>query len=319
MEDVEQILQKSAIDVGFAGYDSLNGWGRLDVSRMIDSLKRPFYQIVHPDSNLINRWYNPVDTIVIEGNIYTDFGPYQNEGLADIELSTYYVVERYKVYETYDFSSFLSGTTELLDIWPRKNLSKAAQFVNDTIQAPMNGPITYDRLDLEREAVIENVSGSTITLSGYVYNFVLEIDPGLGEIPIVNTGGANVWYPTDTVGFEFEYSLYLRDTVNGLFFDFPCTADIILVDTAASIEEVSYNMFEVYPNPNNGRFTVKSMDLPIESIIAYNMEGKVIEKFILSEGIEQYEVDLSGVESGIYNLRVKFTNDQVQIKKIIIQ
>ena len=319
IEDVEQILQRSATDVQFAGYDSLSGWGRLDVSRMIDSLKRPYYQIVHPDSSPINRWHDPVDSIVIEGNLYTNYGPYSNEGLVDIEASTKYVVERYKVYETYDFSSYTGGTIEFLDAWPRKNLSKSARFVNDTVQGPMSGPITYDKLELEREAIIESVSSTSITLSGYVYNFVLEIDPGLGVIPIMNTGGNNVWFPTDTVGYELKYSLYLRDTINGIFFDFPCTADNPLIDTAATVAEMSNNLFEVFPNPNNGKFTVKSMDLPVESIVAYDMEGKILEKFILSEGIKEFEVDLSNVESGIYNLRVKFVNDQVQVKKIIIQ
>ena len=318
VEDVEHILQISANDAHDVGYDSLSGWGRLDVSKMIDSLKRPFYQIVHPDVVPVNRWYDPVDTIRAYGNIFTDYGPYMNEGLVDLTTTDKYVIEKYKVYETYDFSSFVGGSIELLDAWERNNPSLAASNLNDSmhVQVGMGTIEVWDRLELERFAQIETITPTTITLSGYVYNFVLQMDIMDGEVPL---DSGNVWFPKDTLDYKLEYSLYLRDSVNGLFFDFPCDSLNPLIDPQASIDEQEHNIFMIFPNPNSGAFTVQSTNECMESIVIYDLSGKMIKFIKLGEGIRQTDVDIQGMAKGIYAVRIQFGSGIIQTEKIIIQ
>ncbi len=76
--------------------------------------------------------------------------------------------------------------------------------------------------------------------------------------PVV-TNFPNVWYPEDTTDFRFDYSIYLRDTVNSLNFDFPCDSSNFLVDSSATINEFGINI-KIYPNPTNNYAYIQYYD-----------------------------------------------------------
>lgn len=80
--------------------------------------------------------------------------------------------------------------------------------------------------------------------------------------------------------------------------------------------------FTVYPNPNNGRFTLK-FDAKLEgslTIKLINMNGQIIEEreIHLSDQDQLEQFDMPNLGKGIYNLII--LSDEIQgIKKIIVQ
>lgn len=81
-----------------------------------------------------------------------------------------------------------------------------------------------------------------------------------------------------------------------------------------SIENVSHNLFQLYPNPIQNRFYVKSKgNAKIKGIIIYSLNGKEVLYFK-----ESPQYDLSNLESGIYFVKIQ-TNDGTSLEKIIKQ
>lgn len=76
------------------------------------------------------------------------------------------------------------------------------------------------------------------------------------------------------------------------------------------LEETKEVFTFVYPNPGHGVFTV-STDETIESIMVYNLAGKLVETVNLSA-----QVDLTSHESGIYTARIQ-TSNGVAVQKFI--
>lgn len=88
----------------------------------------------------------------------------------------------------------------------------------------------------------------------------------------------------------------------------------IKVNSCTGINEVTGdNGVEVYPNPNNGEFTVKSS---IETdVIMVNQLGQVIREFHLTGNAEQ-KINVSGIAAGVYYLKSK-NNDSFNQKIIV--
>jgi len=80
------------------------------------------------------------------------------------------------------------------------------------------------------------------------------------------------------------------------------------------------NNFDAYPNPFEKdlvfdfEFTVRQeQGAPVEVI---DMQGKIVEKGTLEPGSAQYKMDLSGLQAGMYLVRVK-TGSKLQVKRVI--
>jgi len=73
----------------------------------------------------------------------------------------------------------------------------------------------------------------------------------------------------------------------------------------------------VFPNPNNGKFIINS-SIPLSSIEIYNTLGEKIEsKFILTLKTS-HEVDIQGIDEGIYILKI-YDGPKTYSRKIIVQ
>lgn len=315
-EDVEYLLQISATDVQGAGYDDSTGWGRLNVRALLDSLKRPDYQIIHPTDNPINYTIVLEDTIEVYGKELQSYGPYSNEDLVQIEEapgSTFgkkYEVERFKVTATYDFSSYLSQfTTELLNVWLRKNTSSFSVFMEDTlfIGNPPGGD-NVKKFKLEHDCEIVSVNGNMVTFTGYLYHFIFNIPDAIQ---------LNVWYPEDTSHFHFDYSVYLKDTITPLNFDFPCDSTNMMVDTAATIQDLNFS-FTIYPNPTTNYFHIESSKL-YSQIIIYDLTGKLIYKKEYYNSIAKQNININYLPKGIYFVNIITDIGDTQTQKIIKQ
>jgi len=80
-------------------------------------------------------------------------------------------------------------------------------------------------------------------------------------------------------------------------------------------ENENENTVIIYPNPSNGKFTVRSSEFRIQSVEIYNTLGEVIYQKTLNSQLGTLNLNFP---SGIYFLHVK-TPDGVAVKKMVIQ
>lgn len=92
----------------------------------------------------------------------------------------------------------------------------------------------------------------------------------------------------------------------------------ILVNVCTGIISLSNNLEEVvvFPNPNNGSFTVNFNNNDKKTIEVIDMTGKLLLNHITDE--QSFDVNLLEYSGGIYNLKIQ-SNGEVRIMKVIIQ
>ena len=91
---------------------------------------------------------------------------------------------------------------------------------------------------------------------------------------------------------------------------------VIIVDCPTSIEENEGETFSIYPNPNNGNFTIELSKKNVNATIEiFNSIGKLIWKKQLFKKLNK--IDLDNISTGIYFIKVTNGFSYV-IKKVII-
>lgn len=91
---------------------------------------------------------------------------------------------------------------------------------------------------------------------------------------------------------------------------------ILAKSDALSIDNLSYNLFKIYPNPSAGIFILKSQSL-INSYAIYDIQGKLISR--KSElNIFESGIDLSNHKRGIYFMTVSDSEGNITSKKLIV-
>ena len=89
----------------------------------------------------------------------------------------------------------------------------------------------------------------------------------------------------------------------------------IVDSNASSIFDADQNMFNIFPNPNNGEFVIKSYTT-ISKIEIFTVTGEIVYSNHISSS--SYNVDLTNINKGVYI--VKVTSDvNSQIKRIIVK
>ncbi|HIO72914.1 MAG TPA: T9SS type A sorting domain-containing protein, partial [Flavobacteriales bacterium] len=76
--------------------------------------------------------------------------------------------------------------------------------------------------------------------------------------------------------------------------------------------------FELYPNPLNDHTFFVESEKSVIGIEVYNLTGQVMHEEEINSQKGAIKIDLKDSSSGIYLVRVKFENDQVEIQKLII-
>ena len=80
-------------------------------------------------------------------------------------------------------------------------------------------------------------------------------------------------------------------------------------------KEKDCRKIELFPNPNNGSFTLKS-NCNIQGVVEiYNLTGILLKKFIFEGELNVY---LNDLVDGLYLLIVKKGNESISVKKLII-
>jgi len=72
----------------------------------------------------------------------------------------------------------------------------------------------------------------------------------------------------------------------------------------------------LYPNPNNGNFTIDIENIENATIEIYNLSGQLILKEIVFKNVTQ--IDLKEYQKGLYIVKI-ISDNKVAIKKIVYQ
>ncbi len=322
MEDVEYILEKSATDVLDTGYDVTSAHGRLNAGKALKMIEYPKKQFVHP-TTIINTTLLEHDTIALKyqqaitndewGPISRTFAPRQNN---------FYQVERLKYQLTYDYSSFISPTTEVLDVFPLKSRCNSLPLFNDTTNPP--GPTwVFDVFGVnpDMEIVTNDTINHIVTTEGYYYHFINTYKPSnLFEIDTLLP--INYWYPVNPFNTQpkMPVSIYLSDsTLSNIYgYNLPCDSINLLYDSTYQIPNLGLQNtnkepdFWVYPNPSNGELKVLFSTAEKREIRIVNVLGE--EVYSQSSNEKNLNLQLTFLPTGSFIVEVHSDQGQKRIK-----
>ena len=91
--------------------------------------------------------------------------------------------------------------------------------------------------------------------------------------------------------------------------------NLVLTRTALGVEDFSLNATQIYPNPSNGDFMIKTKT-GLDKINVYSQVGAFV-KTIMVNNSDAVEVTINGLSSGVYLLELLNANDK-SWKKIIV-
>ena len=85
------------------------------------------------------------------------------------------------------------------------------------------------------------------------------------------------------------------------------TYQITVISNVGTTEFDNHN-FLLYPNPSTGLFYLQyTNEVILENIVVYDMTGRIISKPSLNAN-NVIEIDLSGVSTGVYMLKIDYNN-----------
>lgn len=162
------------------------------------------------------------------------------------------------------------------------------------------------------------------TIGTGVYHAADSVSPGIGTW----TDG-KCYLPSDTVGYYIEITHQGGACVSSIKNPNPMASNLNLsksninriADTVLTgIIGVNDNyIVSVYPNPNNGLFTLMlNTQSGRGEVTVFNMLGEEIRSLRVNEKDEKLRIDLAGYAKGVYQVRVKSGNTVIN-KKIILQ
>ena len=165
---------------------------------------------------------------------------------------------------------------------------------------------------------IEKVMGATAPLEPYLYyvnpptvgnadgNFLVGGIGGVGPYQYSYTGGSTWQNSGEFSGSAGGYCLIHIKDANG------CITSIVVYLGWASIEDEKFDLFEIYPNPTNKEFTIKTTETIAYSI--FDLNGKqVLSGLYQGTGF----VDVSTLKSGVYLLELKHESHLQRLKLIV--
>lgn len=89
----------------------------------------------------------------------------------------------------------------------------------------------------------------------------------------------------------------------------------ILVEDCASIENLSYYGVSIHPNPNNGNFVIKGLEIG-STFKVYDLNGKIILESVVESLVQ--DIKLDKVRSGIYYLQTIKNGQLGQLKFAVL-
>lgn len=160
--------------------------------------------------------------------------------------------------------------------------------------------------------VANGVLKNDFDMDGNTLEAVLIKNPANGKVDL-NRDGSFTYTPNAgyTGADVFEYSVY-----DGRSLSEP-TKVFVQVSFAASIqkpEQENDNLFVIYPNPGNGRFTIKSEQL-IHDVTVFNVRGEKLGTMPLNSKSEH--INISHLDAGIYFIKATI-GKQALVKRVML-
>ncbi|MEX1187896.1 MAG: GEVED domain-containing protein [Bacteroidia bacterium] len=236
---------------------------------------------------------------------------------------------------TSSYSAVASFTTAAApvtcsDIYESNNSRTAAKVIplSTNIQAALGTSTDKDWFRFNNSSSQRNVK---VSLSNLVYDYDLQLYRGSSRVATSQNGGTtseSIIYNNTRAATTYYAYVY---GYNGVFSANDCytlRAEIgsssfaRLAGETEATEEISDEIISVYPNPNNGSFTVSLMpeaDIN-EPIEIYNHLGQLVEKISisLSKDHPRVEIQLNDLSDGIYFVRV-FDGSSYQHHRILVR
>lgn len=159
----------------------------------------------------------------------------------------------------------------------------------------------------------------TITISTSDTDGVICLNDG--NILLISNQTGTVFSGSGIVGSSFDpiaAGLGLHMITASYTDGIGCTANetlSIVVEDCASISELSSYGVQVFPNPNQGSFTIKGLELE-SAFSVYDLNGKIIFEGTASSTIEQ--IQLPKITSGIYYLQSTKNGQVGQLKFAVL-
>lgn len=143
---------------------------------------------------------------------------------------------------------------------------------------------------------------------------------GMTSMLFNDTNMTNTAFVTDTIPFTVSStgSYFIGFHGYSIADMFAINIDDVMIveDVATGIEHSIVDQFTIYPNPNNGVFTLNNVSGDNASIEIYNIQGKVVYKNIMNNSNQT--IDLSGNAKGMYFINISTTKG-TGVHKIVIQ
>jgi subtilisin-like proprotein convertase family protein len=118
-----------------------------------------------------------------------------------------------------------------------------------------------------------------------------------------------------------DWTLTITDTANGDGGQLNFWSVEICLDATASVDEYDFDAFSIFPNPNNGEFTIElnsssNKDIKVQ---VYDVRGRsVFDKSYLKVTEFNQTIKLNNVQSGMYLVKVS-DGEKETIQKILIE
>jgi hypothetical protein len=84
----------------------------------------------------------------------------------------------------------------------------------------------------------------------------------------------------------------------------------------ASIEDLNKNNFTIYPNPNDGTFTISGIKNPVQSVKVFDMSGKLVKEMKIENNQNQVNVNIQHCAEGIYSVEIS-SNKSISRVRIV--
>ena len=162
--------------------------------------------------------------------------------------------------------------------------------------------------------------------SSGILNAVFFLDDGLtgwaagnfGKV-LSTTDGGNTWNIENTGASGFLRGIHFTSSNNG--FIVGNNGDAYKYGELNAVAEFDVGFgFGIYPNPAVNEFGVSSSEFRVSqaTVEIYDLNGRKLLEKTIPKGAETVEIDVSGLESGVYLCRLIMENKSVT-KKLIIQ
>jgi hypothetical protein len=294
-EDMEHLMEMAATDLtvspNFPGYDSIAGFGRLNIGQTLNKYYYPGYLVQHYSFN------------VSASTAYSVGAVFENTCLWEAMFGQAFgvgKVRRYKISGSNNHTipsgyTFISG-------WERNAGSNLMGINTNTLGLLGNAILCYQNSILFEEdrylpdatqILPVSITSTSASFDGYIY-----------EIYDPNTNNPVGWYPfsPSSGNATFAYSLYLKSNTLGL-----------------NEENFTGNSFYMYPNPTMDKIYLRSRLKEIDKVdvTVFSSLGQLVFKQDNLYIGETNSIDVSQLVNGIYFAKVKYGNKTI-VNKIIV-